>query len=447
MLPLTLRERCKSQGKPKVKANMFTWIPIHREAIHRILQYRQNQMELLTILREMEQQDLTVISLWDEGADGQNIPLAEIDPFTFLASFNRGVTDKNRQVNWNFLKMRWGLKALVPDDFMGIPLMFNMNSWFFPYATNREKDHVGHLWQVASLAADGDIEKVDAELFDRCLRLRRVGIASLTIGLFWINPEIFLPADHKTTDYGKAKGITTNRILKATMRRLIRTQGLATECSEGLAQLCRLFSDIQDIELTNRVFGQVQLYRNNQFYDFLLKVCELIHRNLLVSEKSGTSKFKDFIQDERQMAVLFENFVRTFYRIHTDYRVKREDIYWRWIAADQVAAGLLPKMQTDISLTSDARKIIIDCKYTPEATKQHYEALKLRRNDLFQINAYMDNLQGEWADNCEMMLLYPTVDSPLSANYTHKNHKIHIRTVNLNQPWQQIHGDLLTLVE
>jgi len=154
----------------------------------------------------------------------------------------------------------------------------------------------------------------------------------------------------------------------------------------------------------------------------------------------------DFVQDKRQMAILFEEFVRTFYRIHTDYRVKREDIYWRWIAADQVAAGLLPKMQTDISLTSDNRKIIIDCKFTPEATQQHYEAQRLRRDDLFQINAYMDNLEGQWADTCEMMLLYHTVDSPLLADFAHRGHKIRIRTINLNQPWSGIHQDLLTLV-
>ncbi len=251
-----------------------------------------------------------------------------------------------------------------------------------------------------------------------------------------------LPCDFDEFSYN----VLHNRILKATMRRLIRTHGLAVECSEGLAQLCRLFSEIDDIELTSRVFGQVQLYRSNRFYDFLLKVCELIHRNLLVSEKSGTSKFMDFVQDKRQMAILFEEFVRTFYRIHTDYRVKREDIYWRWIAADQVAAGLLPKMQTDISLTSECRKIIIDCKFTPEATQQHYDAVTLRSSHVFQINAYMDNLEGQWADACEMMLLYPMMVSPLSADYTHKGHRIRIRTINLNQPWQGIHQDLLSLV-
>ena len=69
---------------------MFSWITIHREAIHRILEDRQNQKELLTMLREMEQQGLKVISLQDEEWDGQSVPLAEIDPFSFLATFNRG---------------------------------------------------------------------------------------------------------------------------------------------------------------------------------------------------------------------------------------------------------------------------------------------------------------------------------------------------------------------
>jgi hypothetical protein len=63
------------------------------------------------------------------------------------------------------------------------------------------------------------------------------------------------------------------------------------------------------------------------------------------------------------------------------------------------------------------------------------------------MNAYMDNLEGTWADTCEMLLLYPTMDSPLSAYYTHKGHKISIRTINLNQHWQAIHSDLLKLVE
>ena len=256
-----------------------------------------------------------------------------------------------------------------------------------------------------------------------------------------------LPCEYDQLSYD----VLHNQILKTTFRRLIGTQGLASDSAIGLAQLHRILSDVREVDLNNRLFGQVQLHRNNQFYDFLLKVCELIYWNLLVSEKPGTSKFRDFIQDKQQMAVVFENFVRNFYRVHGDFtgfKVRREDIRWKWLGADEFAKGLLPKMQTDISLTSKTRKIIIDCKFTPEATQVHYEAEKLRSTHLFQISAYLNNLpDGPVSETCEMMLLYPTINSPLSASYTHKGHKISIRTINLNQPWPLIHSDLLALVE
>lgn len=253
-----------------------------------------------------------------------------------------------------------------------------------------------------------------------------------------------LPCDFDELSYD----VLHNRILKATMRRLIRAEGLKQECSESLAGLCRMFSEVQDIELNNRIFGQVQLHRNNRFYDFLLKVCELIHRNLLVSEKSGASKFMDFIQDERQMAILFEDFVRNFYKVESPYNVRREDIMWRLVAMDSPSEALLPKMQTDISLTSENRKIIIDCKFTPEATKTHYEGEKLRSAHLYQIYAYLNNLSEEkLSGSCEVMLLYPAVEKAIQGTWTDpKGRKISVRTINLNQPWPGIHSDLLALV-
>jgi hypothetical protein len=157
---------------------MFTWIPIHQEAIHRILEHRDNQQELLTILQEMKQQDCNVVLLDDKGPDGQRIPLAEIDPFTFLASFNRSMKPEKRQRNWAVLKARWDLKASVPNDFAGIPVMHPTSSWFFPYAVEREKEHVAFLWQVAARAVDSDVENLPGELFDRCLRLKQVAIAT-----------------------------------------------------------------------------------------------------------------------------------------------------------------------------------------------------------------------------------------------------------------------------
>jgi len=161
---------------------------------------------LLKVLQEMARAGLKVINLEDRDASG-NVPLSEIDPFTFFASFNRGISQDNRQENWRFLKRQWSLDAEVPLDFAGIPVVPNMNSWFIPYATRRSKNQVPNLWSLAAQAAKGGPELLDGELFDRCQNFPTIKLTRLTIGLYWINPEKFLPADSNTRYYGTANGI------------------------------------------------------------------------------------------------------------------------------------------------------------------------------------------------------------------------------------------------
>jgi hypothetical protein len=119
----------------------------------------------------MQQQGLKVISLQDKGADGQNIPLAEVDPFTFLASFNRGVTDENRTENWKSLKTQWDLKAPVPDDFTGIPTLNNVSSWLFPYLNNLPEGKLTDSCEVILLYPTVDLS-LSASYTDRGRRIR-----------------------------------------------------------------------------------------------------------------------------------------------------------------------------------------------------------------------------------------------------------------------------------
>ena len=57
-------------------------------------------------------------------ADGRAIPLAEIDPFTFLATFNRQITDERRQANWEFLKRKSEICRIV--DLIGKSVLDNV---------------------------------------------------------------------------------------------------------------------------------------------------------------------------------------------------------------------------------------------------------------------------------------------------------------------------------
>ncbi len=241
-----------------------------------------------------------------------------------------------------------------------------------------------------------------------------------------------------------------NRIVKTIIGSLLQYRQLDRNVHSDLLGIYRQLSHIRDIALTKRHFGLVQLHSNNYFYDFLLDVCEVIYDNLLMSEHDGTWTFKDFVRDERKMATLFEAFVRNFYkREQRTFVVSRETLTWDARRLGDTPNGFLPTMQTDISLTSIAadRKIIIDTKYYKEALKSNYDKDRIISANLYQIYAYLEHVPPlETGTPCEGMLLYPSVDTSLNLSYDIKGYPISIRTINLHQPWQQIHRELLDII-
>ncbi len=243
--------------------------------------------------------------------------------------------------------------------------------------------------------------------------------------------------------------ILHNQILKSSVKVLIGCKDLNTEIREELRYIYNQFHEIEEIGLSKRCFRLVQLNRNNFFYDFLLKICELLMDNLLITEKSGKSKFKDFLQDDRSMSILFEAFVRNFFkREQNDYKVSRENIRWDAMPLDEMSEKALPNMQTDISLTSQSRKIVIDTKYYKESLQKYYDKESIRSFHLYQLFAYLMNLEACGGENitCEGVLLYPTVNSEHEYQYVMKGHKIKVKTINLNQGWRDIHDDLMQLI-
>jgi 5-methylcytosine-specific restriction enzyme subunit McrC len=195
----------------------------------------------------------------------------------------------------------------------------------------------------------------------------------------------------------------------------------------------------------------VHLHRNNLLYRFVLNIAYLVNENIVLDETTGNYEFVDFIRDDRKMAIIFENFVRNFYKDQlksSGYDVKPEIIKWNISEADPFSLDYLPVMKTDISITSTSRKIIIDTKYYKECLQEHYDKKSIISSNLYQLLAYLENAdsQSGLTTKCEGMLLYPSVQQELALNYTIEDHKISIRTINLNQDWKRISADLLSYV-
>jgi 5-methylcytosine-specific restriction enzyme subunit McrC len=236
--------------------------------------------------------------------------------------------------------------------------------------------------------------------------------------------------------------ILPNQVLKTSLKNVIKLPTLDRKLRRDIQAVLYLLADVDTITIRKNTFSSIQLHLNSQYYLFLLNVCELLHQNLLIHEKTGEVKFKDFLRDERQMAKLFEEFIRNFFKIEVpEAKVFREDLHWQFSGE---ALQFLPKMQTDISIKLPSnRKIIIDAKYYTETLQHFYDVEKIHSRNLYQIFAYLKNQPNQQAEG---ILLYPTVQKSISLVYTYEEHQIRVETLNLNQPWTEIRRDLLLML-
>ncbi len=182
--------------------------------------------------------------------------------------------------------------------------------------------------------------------------------------------------------------IFQNRILKATLRSLTLVADLDPTEKRRTQRLYRKLDAIADVRLTASLFHTVQIHRNNRFYGFLLHICQIIHDNLLVNEEDGTAQFRDFRDNEHQMGLLFQQFVRTFCERETGYAVSAPRIDWFGAKGSETTLRHLPSMWTDIVLRSAERVVIVDTKFYSEPLVRRNGTKRVRSDHLYQIFAY-----------------------------------------------------------
>ncbi|WP_288221228.1 hypothetical protein [uncultured Clostridium sp.] len=240
--------------------------------------------------------------------------------------------------------------------------------------------------------------------------------------------------------------ITINKILKTTIINLLKTKNLSEYNKKYLKNILFYFSSIDTIYLNERLFNSIKYNTSNKSYKFIINICKLINDNLLIAENGEEAEFYNFLEDERKMAYLFENFIRNFYKKELkSSKVYRENIKWNLKGEN---LEYIPKMETDISIEFSNKKIIMDTKYYKNALNNNFGKDKLISGNLYQLFAYLKNNENKsFKDkNSEGILIYPRVNIDLDLRYTMENHIIKICTVNLNMKWNNIKDRLLTII-
>lgn len=239
--------------------------------------------------------------------------------------------------------------------------------------------------------------------------------------------------------------ILHNQILRRTLKHLLRFTTLHNQVRSEVRAVYTKFSGVTDIQLSRRAFAQVQLDRNRHYYRFLLAICRLIYEQSLVDEVTGDVRILAF--SEERMWKVYEDFLIEFYRREQDrYRVNATGRGIRWEREGTLEGGraMLPRMEADIILEGNGRRIIVDAKYYREALVRG----KLNSSHLYQLLAYLRNREATvaGAPRHEGILLYPTVNDEVHIDVCLEGYSIQARSVDLAQGWRKIHDDLLKIV-
>lgn len=174
----------------------FTWIPYYKEFAQRLTQFQKDRKRLLSLIYN-NRDELLAKYLHDQGGEGDL--LEDIDPFTVFGLFNRGIKHENRINSAKLFKNILDIKADIPKDFEGIPVLNNQKSHFFGFRSHRGKNDIQNLWNLfIKVVNDENFE----EEYNTVIKQFIIKV-NITMGLFWIRPEKFLAFDRTNRQYLK----------------------------------------------------------------------------------------------------------------------------------------------------------------------------------------------------------------------------------------------------
>ena len=174
----------------------FQWTEFYMELASALLPYKNNRSELIAKLK-------TIF------ADaGMNFPFKErgkevyedICPFTVFGSFNKGITNANRIALLEQFAKQFSIKAAVPTEFDGIPVVMNLSAWFFAYKENRGEHDIDNLWDLLEKAiaysdeASTDNKNAFIAAYDTVIKQKMIKW-NITMGLYWARPYTFINLD------------------------------------------------------------------------------------------------------------------------------------------------------------------------------------------------------------------------------------------------------------
>lgn len=179
-------DRNKMETKPS-----FTWVPVHRKIVDWLQGKGRTQQEMISLLK-----NLGITGFKDIAENNKEIELTEIDPFTFFCYLYKHGSEKRLLLLGELCKQ---LKiSPLPSDDHGIPSANAQKVWLFPWKHRRKNNEIPRLWRFFDAAVRGTITSED---FEDVRTIKNAGKVKLTEGLFYVDPEKYLPINKQVKPY------------------------------------------------------------------------------------------------------------------------------------------------------------------------------------------------------------------------------------------------------
>ena len=241
-----------------------------------------------------------------------------------------------------------------------------------------------------------------------------------------------------------------NQILKVTIHRLIKADDVAAERKQSLRRLIVFFGNVSLIQPDHITWNRLIYQHNNRNYELLLNICYLVLNGMLQTTEDGAYKLITF--SDEHMERLYEKFILEYYKQHhPELHPAAPVIEWDHTEEpDSQMIQFLPKMKTDIVLVKGDKTLIIDAKYYGKAMIQNYSKETLRSAHLYQIFAYVKNMDKNNTGNVSGLLLYAKTEEevfPDGEPFVIGGNSIGAKTLDLNQEFKEISYQLDKIVK
>lgn len=247
-----------------------------------------------------------------------------------------------------------------------------------------------------------------------------------------------------------------NQIIRSTVLHLIRAGNFgaspnqARELRHHLQSLFHALEGVDLLNLTPDLTRRQFLERDDQDYRLMLAICDLVVQRRMPTNTNGERLQPSLDHDTLTLHSIYERFVANFYRLHLKGWAVSAQKHLHWHEA--FSNDLLPVMRPDLVLENIAsgKILVIDTKFTAHSLIQSpWGKLEFDSSHLYQLYAYLKTQEhlSEHHRLAEGILLYPsTTLQPLSQRIQLQDMSIHVESVDLSAPWQEIEARLMMIV-